>query len=267
VRRYDWTNQWVLITGASSGIGRQFAIELARRGANLVLCSRNRARLEALADDLNTQARVIAADLEMDSGVDDLIRQVSELDVRIDHVVNNAGMGGPGYFVSQSQERQQRMVALNCTAVMRITRHFLPEFVERRSGGFIQVASTAGFQPVPFMAVYGATKAFVLNFTLGVAEELRDTQVRMMALCPGAVPTEFQERAGYQLTGMQHKNRMSAERVIETALSAYERGNWVCTPGVTNSMQVVLQRFVPLSLVTRAAAFVMKRSGRDRVES
>jgi len=261
----DWAGQWVLVTGASAGMGRQFAVQLAKRGANLVLCSRNEQRLRELGDELETEVRVIAADLMTDAGVQHLLDRLDALDVRIEHVVNNAGVGGAGHFSNQSPEQQILLTAINCTALVRITRHLLPGFLERQSGGFIQVASTAAFQPVPYMAVYGASKAYVLHLTQGIAEEIRDSGVRMMALCPGPVPTEFQERAGYELTGLQKKNNMSADDVVSKALVAYERGRRVCVPGFTNSAQTILQRFFPREFVTRASALVMRRSGRDKV--
>lgn len=261
----DWQGSWVLVTGASAGMGRQFAYALAKRGAQLVLCSRNEQRLRALADELGTPCQVIAADLETHAGIDQLLSRVDQLGIEIDHVINNAGMGGAGPFASQDPEHHVRMTELNCVAALRITRHFLPRMVERRTGGVLQVVSTAGFQPVPFMATYGATKAYLLHLSIALSEELEGTGVRMTALCPGPVPTEFQERAGYQLTGLQEKNQMSAEQVVEKGLRAYSRGQWVYTPGVTNSIQTFAQRFFSRKFVTKASAMVMRRSGRDRV--
>ncbi len=261
----DWTDQWVLITGASAGIGREFAQQLAAKKANLVLCSRNEQRLNALADELDTQTRVVAADLQTDDGVDSLFERLDALDVRLDHIVNNAGMGGAGPFGQQREAAYREMIALNCTALMRITYRYLPRFVERGAGGLLQVASTSGFQPVPYMAVYAASKAFVLNMTLATAEEIEGTGVRMTALCPGSVPTEFQARAGYSLEGWTKKHNMTADRVVTEGLRAYERGDWKCTPGFGNNVQTFLQRFIPLKLTTKAAAVVMKRSGRDKI--
>lgn len=265
MRAVDWKDQWVLVTGASAGMGRQFAVELAARGANLVLCARDEARLNGLADELNTEVRVVAADLSTPAGVASLLERTEALDVEIQHVINNAGVGGAGHFVRQDVERLEAMTALNCTALLRITHHFLPRFVERGEGGFLQVASTASFQPVPYMAVYGATKAYVLSLSTALAEELKGTGVRMTTLCPGPVQTEFQERAGYALTGMQKNNATAAEDVIHAGLEAYENGRWTYIPGATNSLQTFLQRFFPLKTVTKAAALVMKRSGRDQV--
>jgi short-subunit dehydrogenase len=266
VTSLDWTDQWVLVTGASAGIGREFATQLAAKGANLVLCSRNEQRLNVLADELGTQVRVVAADLQTDAGVDRLFEQLDALDVRVDHVVNNAGMGGAGRFEQQRVQAHREMVALNCTAVMRITHRFLPEFLERGAGGFLQVASVSAFQPVPYMAVYAASKAFVLHMSLGIAEEIAGTGVRMTALCPGSVPTEFQARAGYSLEGWTKKHNMTADRVVAEGLRAYARGDWKCIPGFGNSFQTFLQRFVPLKVTTKAAAVVMRRSGRDKLQ-
>ncbi|HEX2733756.1 MAG TPA: SDR family oxidoreductase [Polyangiaceae bacterium] len=264
--RLDFKEQWVLVTGASAGMGREFAVQLAARGANLVICARQEQRLAALAGELRTQVRVVAADLASPGGVDRLLESVEGLNVPIEHVVNNAGVGGAGPFAGQNPARLAAMSALNCDALVRITHHFLPRFLERKSGGFLQVASTAAFQPVPFMAAYGATKAFVFSLSLALAEEIEGSGVRMTTLCPGPVPTEFQASAGYELSGMQARSNMSAEVVVRAALKAYERGDWVCTPGFNNSFQTFAQRFVSYKFRTKAAGYVMRKSGRDRVQ-
>jgi uncharacterized protein len=262
----DLRDQWVLITGASVGLGREFARELAKSGAHLVLCARNEQRLAELADELGTQVRVLSADLSSSAGIDKFLHDVDALGVPVEHVINNAGVGGAGHFSKQPTERMDQMTALNCDAVVRITRHFLPRFVERKSGGFMQVASTASYQPVPYMALYGATKAFVMSLSLALAEEIEDSGVRMTALCPGPMETEFQAAAGYQLNGMTAKNRMSTSDVARAGIKAYQRGDWLCTPGTNNALQTFAQRFLSYKLRTKAAGYVMRKSGRDRVE-
>src|SRR5690606_25917714 len=196
MKRIDYRGSWVLVTGASSGIGAAFARKLAHRGANLVLTARSAERLERLAADLSRingiETRVVAADLGTPEGVRALLEGVDALGVPIEHVVNNAGFGSTGPFCTAQPETEQSMVCVNCQAVVAIARHFLPELVRRGRGGVINVASTSGYQPTPFMATYGATKAFVLSFSLALSEELRGSGVRMLALCPGPVPTRFQ---------------------------------------------------------------------------
>ena len=164
MKRIDYRGSWVLVTGASSGIGAAFARKLAHRGANLVLTARSAERLERLAADLSRingiETRVVAADLGTPEGVRALLEGVDALGVPIEHVVNNAGFGSTGPFCTAQPETEQSMVCVNCQAVVAIARHFLPELVRRGRGGVINVASTSGYQPTPFMATYGATKAF-----------------------------------------------------------------------------------------------------------
>lgn len=258
---------WVLVTGASTGIGKEFAEALAARGAKLVICARSRERLEALADSLSTEVRVVVADLSNQAGISQFLRDVDALELPIRHIVNNAGSGGAGHFKQQDQAQIEKMMTLNCMALAQITRHFTPKLVAAGGGGFLQVASTASFFPTPFMAVYGATKAFVLSLSVALHEEVKARGVSVTVVCPGPVPTEFQERAGYRLTGDQERNKMSASEVVAHAVAAYERGQQVCVPGKMNAFQVFGQRIFSTVNKARMAAVVMRRSGRDKVTS
>jgi short-subunit dehydrogenase len=159
------------------------------------------------------------------------------------------------------------MLQLNCIALTELTRHFLPHMLERDTGGVIQIASLAGFVPTPYMAAYGASKAYVLNFTTALAEELRGSQVRMLAVCPGSVPTEFQARAGYLPIDGGATAAVSAETVAATALRAYDRGRHVVVPGKGNAVAAFFSRFGSHGLNARAAGAAMKRAGRDRIGS
>ena len=185
-----------LITGASSGIGEQFARQLAARGYDLILVARRKDRLEELAEQLPTTAHVIACDLATEA--DELPGKVEKLGVDVDLLVNNAGFGLRGRFLELDPERQAEMVRVNCEAVVTLTHAFLPAMVERGRGGVITVASTAGMQPLPYEATYGASKAFAINFTEALWMELRGTGVKTLAVNPGPVPTEWQEVAGYE---------------------------------------------------------------------
>lgn len=263
----DFRGEWVLVTGASSGIGREFAIQLAELGAQLVLVARSRERLVELADSLGTAVKVVVADLSTRAGIDACLAEVDALQLPIRHIVNNAGMGGAGHFVRMDPDAMEAMTTLNALAPMLITRHFLPKLLEARAGGFVQVASTSSFLPIPYMATYGATKSYVLSFSSAVLEEIGDSGVRILALCPGSVPTEFQERAGYTLHGAQSHSAISAKQVVKQGLSAYARGDNVFVPGVINTLQMFAQRFVSLSFKAKAAALMMRRSGRDKVNS
>lgn len=263
----DFRNQWALVTGASSGIGEAFARALASRGANVVLVARRRERLEHLASRLATRAEVVPCDLEDPSGPRSLWQELEQQELSIDHLVNNAGFGGGGHFSEQNLDQLTGMLRLNCIALTELTRHYLPQMLERNAGGIIQVASLAGFVPTPYMAAYGATKAYVLHLASALAEEIRGSNVRMLAVCPGTVPTEFQARAGYLQVDTGATAAVSAERVAAIALAAYDRGEHVVVPGKGNALAAFFSRFGSPSLKARAAAVAMKRAGRDKIRS
>ena len=196
----DLSTQTVLVTGASSGIGRQFAVDLAALGSSLVLVARRRDRLEQLAADLRrdhgTDVHVIAADLSSPTAGPDLRSAVTELGVRITGLVNNAGSGAFGAFADESPERLEAELAVDVMAPVRLTAAFLPDLLAAERGLLINVASMAAYTPTPRMAVYGAAKAFVLSFTESLWAELRDADVTVFALSPGATSTEFNSVVG-----------------------------------------------------------------------
>ncbi len=219
-----------LVTGASSGIGEQFARQLAARGHDLILVARRRDRLERLAEELPGAAHVVSCDLATEA--DSLAGKVSELGVDVDLLVNNAGFGTYGHFVDLDPEREANEVRVNCEAVVTLTHAFLPAMVERGRGGVIVVASTAGMQPIPYEATYSATKAFALSFTEALSEELRGSGVRVLAVNPGPVPTEWQEIAGHTAAGVV-PGEIPAEQVVRESLEAYDRGRRSVIPGRT----------------------------------
>jgi uncharacterized protein len=257
--------RWVLVTGASSGLGTELCRQLARRGANVVLTARSEPRLDELARDLTrvngVETRVIPADLSRADGASVLVAKLGELGITVLHLVNNAGIGSAGAFGELDAERESAMVELNVASVVRLTRALLGPMLAARDGGVLNVASTVAFQPVPYMATYGASKAFVLSFTLALASELEGTGVRAMALCPGPVRTGFQAAAGIARPGIPLAV-LSATRTIERALDAYERGDRVFTPGLVNGLQTTAARLLPTSLTTWAAKRTMLRLGR-----
>ncbi len=219
-----------LITGASSGIGEEFARQLAVRGYDLILVARREDRLRKLADSLTMTSHVVGCDLINDA--DKLPGKVSKLGVDVDLLVNNAGFGLRGRFLDAPEGRDAEMVRLNCEAVVILTRAFLPAMLERGRGGIITVASTAGMQPLPYEAVYGATKAFALNFTEALHMELRGTGVKALAVNPGPVPTEWQQVARYdEVGGEMMPGQIEADQVVLEALHAYERGKRSMVPG------------------------------------
>jgi len=221
-----------LVTGASSGIGEQFARQLADRGHNLVLVARRTDRLEKLAEELPTTTHVVGCDLGADA--ESLPSKVRELGVDVDLVVNNAGFGTHGRFVDIEEGRDAEMVRVNCEAVVALTRAFLPAMIERGNGGVIVVASTAGMQPLPYEAVYSASKAFALNFTDALHMELRGTGVKAMSVNPGPVPTEWQAVADAEdgaISTMPAAMVVEADQVVRESLAAYDAGKRSFIPG------------------------------------
>jgi short-subunit dehydrogenase len=219
-----------LVTGASSGIGEQFAHQLAARGHALVLVARRAERLERLAAELPTDTHVIPCDLAGDAA--SLAERVAELGVEVELLVNNAGFGTSGPFLGHDPGRDAEQVRLNCEAIVTLTHAFLPGMVERGRGGIINVASTAGMQPIPYESVYAATKAFAISFTDALHTELKGSGIRVLAVNPGPVPTEWQQVAGYEpgRVGVV-PGRIPAEQVVQESLAAYDRGRRSVIPG------------------------------------
>ena len=220
-----------LITGASSGIGEEFARQLAERGYDLILVARREDRLKQLAEELPTKATPIACDLANEA--DKLADKVKRRSLQVDLLVNNAGFGLRGRFAELDTKRQAEMVRVNCEAILHLTGAFLPAMIERGAGGVITVASTAGMQPIPYEAVYAASKAFALNFTDALNVELKGTGVRAMSVNPGPVPTEWQAVAGYE-GGVPPKTipgHIDAAQVVRESLRAYDRGRRSMIPG------------------------------------
>ncbi|HEY6081783.1 MAG TPA: SDR family oxidoreductase [Polyangiaceae bacterium] len=265
-KRDVFTGSTALVTGASSGLGEEFARELARRHANLVLTARSREKLEQLAADLarvnGITVQVIVQDLAEPDGALALARALKERDLVIDHLINNAGFGTAGRFETMDVEREARMVRVNCEAVVVLSRALLRGMLDRKRGGILNVASTAGHQPTPFMTTYGATKAFVLSFTLALSEELRGTGVRALALCPGPVPTGFQAAASIPSGAVLSFAKLDAHTVVEQALDAYAKHASLKTPGLVNSAQTLASKLLPRSVLLRAARLTMIKLGR-----
>jgi short-subunit dehydrogenase len=255
-------DKWTLITGASSGFGADFARQLAAKKANLILSARSQDKLEALATELRAthqvECHVVTGDLAVADGAVALAKRVDALNVTLEHVINNAGFGLGGAFVTRPADKTVEMLRVNCEALTTLTAWWLPKMVERNSGGFLQVASVAGFQPTPYVSVYGATKAYVVNMTAGLAEELRDTNVRMCALCPGPVETGFQATAGIQIAPQQKASVLSSEQTVRLGIEAYLARKTIYVPGVVNKLGGIASKLLPRSLVARFAGDVMK---------
>jgi uncharacterized protein len=229
---------------------------LRARGERLVLVARRADRLARLAADLGGDDVIlpVSLDLARPDAVETLQRQLDERGIGVRLLVNNAGVGYSGRVHEQAPERLRAMIELDVRAVVELTRAFLPGMIARGSGAVLNVVSMSAFQPVPFLAVYAASKAFVLSLTESMATELEGTGVTIQALCPGNIPTEFQGVAG--TTGVKF-NRTPATtpgEVVEASLAGLERGTLVVIPAVRDRITVGAQRFVPRSWVRRAAA-------------
>lgn len=238
--------KWSLITGASSGIGEQFARQLAKEGSHLVLVARSQGKLDTLAAELTQgygiQCRVIPQDLSAPGAAGELYQKCRQLGLNIDLLVNNAGFATHGLFEQVSGERQHEEIMLNVAAVVDMTHLFLPGMLNRGAGAVINVSSTAGFQPLPYMAVYGATKAFVLSFTDALWWENRDRGVQFFTLCPGSTETNFFNVVGTEDASIGAKD--SPERVVAITLRAMKKGKQYVVPGFRNYLSAQISRFM-----------------------
>ncbi len=261
-----FSGTFALVTGASSGLGEEFARQLAHRGCNLVLTGRSREKLETLASDLarinGVATRVVTADLAQPGGAEQLALIVDDLGVTIDHLINNAGFGAAGAFAESEAARQAGMVRVNVESVVCLSRHFLPGMVSRNRGGIINIGSTAAYQPTPYMATYGASKAFVVSFSAALSSELEKTDVRVLACCPGFVPTGFQSAAGMPDGSVLKLAKLEPNAVVQSTLEAYASGRVVYVPGKVNSMQTTLSKMLPRAVVVRAARYTMRKLSR-----
>src|SRR6266498_2627304 len=221
------TAGWAVVTGASSGLGREFALALAKRGQPVLAVARRGDRLRTLADEASAgggRVEPLIADLSTAAGIETVLATAAALEV--DVLVNNAGVATYGPFVSLSPERERELVRLNVEAIVALTRGLLPAMLARGRGGLINVASQMAFQPMPYFAVYAASKAFVLSFSEALAEELRGSGVRVTAIAPGFTSTEFSQVAGSQAPERRLPH-LKPEKVVKTTLRAHDRGRTV----------------------------------------
>jgi len=260
------TRPVAVVTGASSGIGRAFALALADRGYDLVVVARDTARLETLAEEIRAaygaQAEVLPSDLSDPTSLLEVEARVGDAGRPIELLVNNAGFGTSGRFAGLPIEREQQEIQLNVLALVRLTHAALDGLVARGRGGVINVASLAGYQPTPGNAVYGATKAFVMSFTQAVHEELKGTGVKCMVLAPSFTRTEFQERAGFDSSEVPSFLWQDAATVVGHSLRAYDKGRAVCVPGPLNAATAAVTAATPQSITRRIAGVVVSRSER-----
>jgi len=251
-----------LVTGASAGIGAGFARRLAKDGWALVLVARRRERLEALREELGGEVEVLAADLASEAGVNAAAERVARGDLEL--LVNNAGFGTIGAFAELPLAREMAEIDLLVRAVVRLTHAGLSGMIPRGRGGILNVASMAAFQPVPFNAVYAASKAFVLSFSESVHEEARPHGVTVTCTCLGPVRTEFQRVAKLDGKKLPHRKLMRAmartgiDEVVEASLRAVLRGDAVCVPGALNAVIAKASQAVPRPIVRRMSGRVYR---------
>ena len=249
-----------IITGASSGIGEEFARKLAARGRNVLLVARSEEKLITLCNELgrsnSIRAQYLALDLSRPESPGRLFDEAEKRGLTVDMLVNNAGFGSMDEFSKLDLARELNMIDLNVRALVELTYRFLQPMLERQQGAIINVASTAGFQPVPFMATYAATKAFVLSFSEALWEENRNRGVQIMALCPGVTDTNFFEAA----RGFKPPARVAQTpaEVVDTALRGLAQGRSHIISGWTNFLMTQSERFVPRSLIIRLAGRMMR---------
>jgi short-subunit dehydrogenase len=244
-----------LITGASAGLGVEFARQLSKRGYRLVLAARRKDRLEALAKELGN-ARAVGIDLSGHNAAAELMADIGQEGEEVDLLVNNAGFGLIGRFAKADSRRLRDMIDLNVGTLTDLCRAIAPAMIERGSGGIINVASTAAFQPGPKMAVYFATKAYVLSFTEALHEELKPHGIKVTCLCPGPTRTEFGEVAGFHGSGMFDRVAMEAPEVVEAGLRGLDRNHAVVVPGFFNKTVAASTRFAPRPLVRKIAGSI-----------
>lgn len=244
-----------LVTGASAGLGVEFARQLSRRGYSLVLAARRKDRLDELASELGN-ARVISIDLSKPTAADNLMADLKDNGESVDLLVNNAGFGLIGDFATLDARRERQMIDLNVGTLSDLCRATAPAMIEKGSGGIINVASIAAFQPGPKMAVYFATKAFVLSLSEALHEELKPHGVKVSCLCPGPTRTEFGDVAGFAGNAVFDRVAMNAREVVEIGLKGFEANHAVVIPGWMNKVSAASTRFAPRSVVRKVAGAI-----------
>ncbi|HZP06199.1 MAG TPA: SDR family oxidoreductase [Terracidiphilus sp.] len=247
----DFQGRWALVTGASSGIGAALARELANRGAKIILTARRKDRLASLAAELKargTETQIVVADLNDPAAPRQIFDATEGAGLAVDILINNAGLGQYGAFHTNAEEQELSQIRVNCEAMVRLSRLFVPRMVERGRGWVLVVASTASFQPIPYITTYAATKAFDRFFALGLAAEVARFGVKVTALCPGPTESEFFEVSHaewFRTRGVQ-----PTEEVARLGVEALARGQRTIIPNLRGRLTALLVRFLPAGLIT-----------------
>jgi uncharacterized protein len=257
---FDVAGCTALITGASSGIGREFARQLACRVGSLVLVARRLDRLEELRDELtkkdpNLNVHCRAVDLSQQDQVDQLCAWLNREGIPVDFLINNAGLGDRGLFANAEAERVREILAVNVVALTRLTHSLLPAMVTRKRGAILNVSSIAGFMPIRKMATYAASKAYVTSFSEGIRGEVRKAGVTVTAVCPGPVTTEFSQVA-QRASGKREQSspgfmHVAVEEVVRAGLDAIARGKPIVVPGAVMKIAMLLVRLTPMAILRR----------------
>ncbi|MDA0987392.1 MAG: SDR family oxidoreductase [Bacteroidetes bacterium] len=260
----EMKKKYALVTGASGGIGKELAIQFAKNGYDLVLISRRKKVLQNLADELyklfGTESEIIEKDLEETNSAKEVVQLLSRKKISIKVLVNNAGFGTFGEFTESDFETNSKMVQLNITTLINLTHLILPSMLEKKEGKILNVASMAAFQPGPFMAIYYATKSFVLSFSESLSSELKGRGITVTALCPGPVPTGFQERAGANKAMMMNSVlTKSAEFVAKCGYFGLIKGRRVVIPGMINKLLIGLENIIPNSILINIVKNLMHK--------
>lgn len=254
-----------LITGGSSGIGQELAKIHARDGGDLILVARRKERLEAFKEELlkkypEMNVLIIVQDLSEPNAVEKVYNTVKESGLQVDYLINNAGYGGHDFFHERSWEKHEAMIQVNIMALTHLTRLFLDDMVKRRSGKILNVASTAGFAPGPLQAVYYATKGYVISFSEALSNELKDYNISVTVLCPGATDTEFFIVADTKETRAFKRPIASPVDVAEKGYSGMKKGKTVVIPTFGDKILVFLSRVTPRVILRKVSRFLMEKT-------
>jgi short-subunit dehydrogenase len=258
-------DRWAIITGASSGIGKALAFEFASGGFHLLLIARNATALSEVAQQCGArygvETEVIAADLSCADSLGDVIETIAGKPHRYEILVNNAGFGIHGEFGSTDIEENVRLLNVQLTAALRLTRAAIPGMMARRSGRILNIASVYAFSPVPFQSVYAACKAFLLSFSSALQNELKGTGVTVTVFCPGITKTEFRARAGIRQKSEQ--SGMTAEAAARIAYRETLRGKHIVVPGLMNRLYVIVTHLLPVPMVPAIIRFINRQRGQN----
>lgn len=249
MRTFD--KEYVLITGASSGIGYELAKLYASDGYNLILIARNIDRLKIVKSELNkynVEIKILSLDISMDHDIEKLFNYVEINKLKINTLINNAGIGTFGDFKEIEWKNEEQLIDINIKALTKLTKYFLPKIIENKNGGILNVASTAAFSPGPRMAAYYASKAYVLNLTEAIYEECKETEIKVSCLCPGPVKTGFQSKAGIKKSEAAKKYLMDAKDVAGVCYRDFNKGKLIIIPGLKNKLLIIANKLLPRSI-------------------